>query len=342
MTDSTTALTKSTSANKGRAFTIERPGTSNRQRFHPTEVFFNGHFYEHRFSLDWLDKLASAVPHHGSALNLKRKMLLRTTVCTRPEVLSKQTLNKIIDDYLTFGNTFIEPEYDLRGKLIRLHHSPALWTRQGQKSAEYWWIDNLHGNGSTKFDRELFKITASDRRQEVYGVPEYTALLHSAILNSSGTLFRTEYIDNKVQLRFILHITADLEEDVMDSIEEKIKGARGLTVEDLLIHDPDGSEKGVNLIPVSNDISKDDYINVNKATRDAMASVHRVPMQLMGVPPENAGGYGDAEIATRVFIENEIIPDHELFLGAINDAFGELISFVQHPMCKAPEPSDFR
>ena len=333
MSNSTADLVNPKTENKGRIITSGRQ-SSNRQRFHPTSVFFNGQYYEHRFSLDWLDKLATAVPHHGSALGLKRNMLLRTTVCKQPSILNKQTLNRIIVDYLRFGNSYIEPEYSWSGKLLKLHHSQAMWTRQGAKDSEFWWIDDMHGTGHRKIDGELFKLVASDTRQEIYGIPDYVAGLHSAILNSSATLFRSEYIDNKVQLRFILHITSDLEEEVVDSIEDKIKGARGLTVEDLLIHDPDGNEKGVNLIPVSSDISKDDFINVNKATVDAMASVHRVPMQLMGVPPENAGGYGDAATATRVYVENEIIPEHELFLGAINQEFGDLIGFEEHPMCK--------
>lgn len=319
------------STRKGRAFTINPPGMTKRQRFHPTELHFNGHYFDHRFSLNWLDQLITAVPYHGSALALKRNVLARTCVCKQPKILNKRVLVKLIDDILSFGNAYIEPEYNLRGKLMTLNHSMSMWTRRGEADDEFWWLDHRLGEVSRQIDGELLHLMNYDRRQEIYGIPDYTTALHSAILNQSATLFRSEYVDNKVQLRFILHITADLEEEVMDTIEEKIKGARGLTIEDLLIHNPEGDPNGVKLIPVSGDITKDDFLNVNKVSREAVLIAHRTPAQLMGVIPENTGGFGNAGTAAHIFVQNEIIPLQEMILDQINEAFGDLIEFVDYP-----------
>ena len=46
---------------------------------------------------------------------------------------------------------------------------------------------------------------------------------------------------------------------------------------------------------------KDDFLNIKNASRDDVLAAHRVPSQLMGIVPNNTGGFGDVEKATRVF-----------------------------------------
>ncbi|HCP4263409.1 TPA: hypothetical protein ODO01_004614, partial [Escherichia coli] len=35
---------------------------------------------------------------------------------------------------------------------------------------------------------------------------------------------------------------------------------------------------------------------------------HRVPPQMMGIMPNNVGGFGDVEKASKVFVRNELLP----------------------------------
>ncbi|CAM8673977.1 Phage portal protein, PBSX family [Leclercia sp. M-A074-M] len=37
-------------------------------------------------------------------------------------------------------------------------------------------------------------------------------------------------------------------------------------------------------------------------------AAHRVPPQMMGIRPNNVGGFGDVEKAANVFVRNELIP----------------------------------
>lgn len=39
-----------------------------------------------------------------------------------------------------------------------------------------------------------------------------------------------------------------------------------------------------------------------------MMAAHRVPPQMMGIMPNNVGGFGDVEKASKVFVRNELIP----------------------------------
>lgn len=39
-----------------------------------------------------------------------------------------------------------------------------------------------------------------------------------------------------------------------------------------------------------------------------MMAAHRVPPQMMGIMPNNVGGFGDVEKAANVFVRNELLP----------------------------------
>ena len=312
---------------KGRMFSVDRPGMSNRRRYHPTTIGWNGQYWEPRFSLSWLDQLITSVPYLGSALAVKRNFLVRSCKIKDTKILSRQTLYRYIEDVLSFGYGYLEPERNQRGKLLGLHHQMSMWTRRGDNEGEYWWVDNLYNEPPQRFDGELWQYNNYDRRQEIYGIPDYVSALHSALLNQAATVFRVEYSESKGLVRFILHITADLEEDVMDSIEQKFKSTRGFSIEDMLIHDPEGKPDGVKLIPIMGDISKDDFLNVNKVSKGAICVATRVPQQLLAEMPETAGGFGSAVQAAQVFVEAEIAPLYTLAIEPIIEAFGDLIEF---------------
>ncbi|AFE59112.1 capsid portal protein [Rahnella aquatilis HX2] len=44
---------------------------------------------------------------------------------------------------------------------------------------------------------------------------------------------------------------------------------------------------------------------------DDLLSAHRMPPQMMGIIPDNAGGFGDVEKAAQVFVRNELTPLQE-------------------------------
>lgn len=312
---------------KGRAFSIDRPGlNNNRRRYHPTEIRWNGQYWEHRFSLNWIDQLITSVPFLGSGLQVKRNYLLRSCKIKRPDILSLQTLERYIEDRLSYGIGYLEPEYTRYGKLIKLHHHLTMWTRE-DKDGGFWWIDQADDPIAQPMGVDLFKSFDYDRRQEVYGIPEYVAGIHAALLNQAATVFRVEFSENKGLVRFILHITSDLEEGVMDEIERKFKSTRGFSIEDMLIHDPEGKPDGVKLIPILGDISKDDFLNVNKISGDAVGAALRVPHQLLARSPEVNGGFGNVLLAAQVFVESEIVPLFTRVIAPINEQFGDLIEF---------------
>lgn len=63
-----------------------------------------------------------------------------------------------------------------------------------------------------------------------------------------------------------------------------------------------------------------------------MMAAHRVPPQMMGIIPNNTGGFGDVEKASRVFVRNELMPLQKR-LQELNDWLGEdVISFEPYEL----------
>ena len=163
----------------------------------------------------------------------------------------------------------------------------------------------------------------------MYGLPEYLAALNSAWLNESSTLFRRRYYENGSHAGFILYISdpAQKEEDI-DNIRKALRDARGPgNFRNLFMYSPNGKKDGIQLIPVSEVAAKDEFFNIKNVTRDDILAAHRVPPQLMGIVPNNTGGFGDVEKAAAVFYRNEIEPLQRRMLE-INRILGqEVIRF---------------
>jgi capsid portal protein len=95
----------------------------------------------------------------------------------------------------------------------------------------------------------------------------------------------------------------------------------------LFLYAPDGKKDGVQVIPISEVAAKDEFMNIKNVTRDDVLAAHRVPPVIMGVMPNNVGGLGSIEAASKVFARNQIQPLQSRFL-AINEWLGaEVVKF---------------
>ena len=168
-----------------------------------------------------------------------------------------------------------------------------------------------------------------DINQEIYGVPEYLAALNSAWLNESATLFRRKYYLNGSHAGFILYMTDTAhEEDDINNLRDSLKASKGPgNFRNLFMYAPDGKKDGLQVIPIADVSAKDEFFNIKNVTRDDVLAAHRVPPQIMGVIPQNTGGFGSAEAASKVFARNELMPLQERF-KEINGWVGhEVIQF---------------
>ncbi|MBH0743422.1 Presumed portal vertex protein, partial [Salmonella enterica] len=56
-------------------------------------------------------------------------------------------------------------------------------------------------------------------------------------------------------------------------------------------------------------------------------AAHRVPPQMMGIMPNNVGGFGDVEKASKVFVRNELLPLQKKIIEINNWIDNEVIKF---------------
>ena len=97
----------------------------------------------------------------------------------------------------------------------------------------------------------------------------------------------------------------------------------------LFVHSPSGKETGIQLKAIAEVGAKDEFMSIKNTTRDDVLAAHRVPPQLLGIVPANAGGFGDVTKALDAFFELEIEPLQSVFLE-LNDQLGfEAVRFVE-------------
>lgn len=290
-------------------------------------------WYEPPISFDGLARTFRATVHHSSPLYVKRNILTSTFKPHR--LLSQQAFSRFVQDYLVFGNAYLELRTNRLGSPMELRPSLAKYTRRGVDLDTYWFVQYGLGVDPYQFDADsVFHLLEPDINQEIYGLPEYLSALNSAWLNESATLFRRKYYQNGSHAGFIMYMSdAAASQTDVDNIRNAMKGARGPgNFRNLFMYSPNGKKDGIQIIPLSEVAAKDEFWNIKNVTRDDQLHAHRVPPQLMCIVPENAGGFGNVKEASEVFVRNELIPLQRR-MQELNEWIGEeVVEFTTYEL----------
>lgn len=317
---SATAPASAGSGVKAFTFGDPEPVTSMRDFFYEGLWLSADEWYEPPVPFAILAKSYRATAHHGSALQVKRNILLRTFI-PHP-LLDRRTFKGLALDYLVFGNGYLEDRRGRLGKALPLQHLHAKYTRRGNND-RYWWVPNYLQRTELPAGR-VIHIKEPDIDQDIYGLPDYLGSLQSAWLNESATLFRRRYYLNGSHAGFIMYVSDPAQDPKdIDAMRDALKASKGVgNFRNLFLYSPNGKKDGIQIIPVSEVAAKDEFMNMKNITRDDQLAGHRIPPQLMGIVPGNAGGFGDVEKAAKVFVANELEPLQAAFME-INERIGE-------------------
>ncbi|PIF89724.1 PBSX family phage portal protein [Acidovorax sp. 62] len=295
-----------------------------------------GDWYEPPVSLAALARLLRVGAHHESALRFKINVLSSTFIPS--QALSAEAFSGFALDYMVLGNAYLERRRNRLGDLLELRHALGKYTRRGIEAGRFFFITDIQA--PHEFPRhDVFQLREQDIHQEIYGLPPYLGALQSAMLNESATLFRRRYYNNGSHAGFILYVTdaAQSQGDVDKMREQLTKTKGGGNFKNLFYYAPNGRKEGIQLIPISEVAAKDDFLNIKNASRDDVLAAHRVPPQLMGMLPNNVGGFGDVEKAAMVFARNEIAPLQARMAHAINTwAGGTVCAFKPYLLQDTP------
>lgn len=291
------------------------------------ECWHNGRWYEPPISMEGLSRTLRASPHHSSAIMLKKNMLAASFIPT--PFLSRRDFRAMAQDYLVLGNGYVQAIPNRLGRTMRLDHCLAKYTRRGVEDGHFYWVPG-HQPESEFAPGTVHQLMAEDVNQEIYGVPEYVPAIQSALLNENATLFRRRYYENGSHAGYILYLMGQFADGDVGAMRKALERSKGPgNFRNLLLHAPAGKENGVKLLPIAEAGAKDEFLGIKNTTRDDILAAHRVPPQLLGIVPANAGGFGDVTKATDAFFELEIEPLQSVFLE-LNDMVGfEAVRFAE-------------
>jgi len=203
-------------------------------------------WYEPPVSFDGLARTYRAAVHHSSPIAVKRNILTSTFI-PHP-LLSQQAFSRFVQDYLVFGNAYLEKRTNRLGGILSLEPSLAKYTRRGIDLDTYWFVQYGMTTQPYEFTRgSIFHLMEPDLNQEIYGLPEYLSAIPSALLNESATLFRRKYYINGSHAGFIMYMTdaAQNQEDV-NNIRQAMKSAKGPgNFRNLFMYSPNGKKDGI-------------------------------------------------------------------------------------------------
>lgn len=305
------------------AFTFgdPEPVLNNSQIFDYLECWKNGKYYEPPLSLDGLARSTRSSVHLESGLRFKRNMLMKTFIPHK--LLSRQTFDQFALDFLWSGNAYLEKRENMMRAKTGLLPTLSKYMRRGVEQGVYYQVHAWQQEHEFK-KGSIIHIREPDINQEIYGLPDWLAALQSALLNEAATLFRRKYFENGSHAGFILYMNdpAHNEEDV-NALRGALKSAKGPgNFRNLFMYSPGGKKDGIQVIPVSDVSAKDEFNNIKNITRDDILAALRIPPQLMGIVPNNAGGFGSISEATSIWISNELQPIQER-LKLVNSIVGE-------------------
>lgn len=310
-------------AGPGMAFTFGDPVPvlDGREIFDYLECWANGRWYEPPLSLEGLAKSTAASVYLQSGLTFKRNALARTFIPHR--LLSRQAFEQIVMDWGWSGNLYLEKRDNMLRQALGLQPCLAKYMRRGVDLDTYYQVRGWKDEHEFKRG-SVCHLREADIHQEIYGMPEWLSALQSALLNESATLFRRKYYQNGSHAGFILYVTdAMQDEQFVQDLRQAMKDSKGPgNFRNLFMYAPNGKKEGIQVIPISEVAAKDDFGSIKNISRDDLLAALRIPPQLMGIVPQNAGGFGSIRDAAQVWALNELEPV-QARLAPINEWLGE-------------------
>lgn len=277
--------------------------------------FYNAdRYYPPRYNYKELNNATYSATLHESSINFKAAII--TSIFEENEYLSVIDFNKFITDYLIYGSAYLYTVRSKIGNILSLHHLMTYYMRVG-KGDNFFFLRNASCDDLIEYKADEISVFSNyDSVQNIYGRPSYLSALNSITLNREATYFRIKYYRNGSHAGFILSINGIIGEDLMDNIKKRLQETKGDgNFRNLVINIPEGDNKSIQLVPISEVAAKDEFFNIKRVTDADINTAHRISPIMMGITPQNAGGFGDPAKHAKVFYRNEILPLETLLKG---------------------------
>lgn len=119
---------------------------------------------------------------------------------------------------------------------------------------------------------------------------------------------------------FIFYATdPNLSEADEKALKEKISSSKGIgNFRSMFVNIPNGKEKGIQLIPVGDIATKDEFERIKNITAQDIFVGHRFPAGMGGMIPQTGATAPDPLKVSQVYDKYEVVPVCKRFSDAIN------------------------
>ena len=254
---------------------------------------------------------------HGGILHARTNMVIAGYQPGRAG-MSQSDMQATVLNLLTFGDVALLKIRNAFGQVIALAPLPSLWLRRG-KQGHFFILQK--GGACVYAPEDILFIRLYDPRQQIYGKPDYLGGIHSAMLNSEATRFRRRFYRNGAHLGSIFYATdPNLPPDVEAEVKRKIESGKGAgNFRSMFINIPGGKEKGIQVLPVGELGSKDEFSNVKNISMQDILNAHRFPPGLAGMMPNNNSTFPDIAKTREAYQADEVAPVQKLIADSINN-----------------------
>lgn len=270
-------------------------------------------FYTPPIEPEQLSKLLTANSYHGAIVEARTRILSKDYI--ESPYLPFADMMNACKDIVTFGHCYFQVFRNAFGAPLRLGHIAGQYTRRGKNNR----FARINDDESIDWYKphEVCQIRLYDPRQNLYGLPDYLSGIESALLSQDATQFRRRYYKNGMHMGFILYMTdPHMTPESEAMLAEALKKSRGVgNFSSMLINIPGGQEKGVQLIPVGNIGTKDEFEGVKKISSQEVIVAHRYPAGMSGIIPPEGASLGNPLQFSQMYYENEARPLHKLICG---------------------------
>jgi len=283
-----------------------------------TDLFYNDmdEYWEPPISREGLASISRANAYHGSLLIARANYVAGRFVsggATR-----RRHIQAFCRDYFTFGDAAFVKLRNAFGKVVGLYPLPSMYLRK-RKNGDFLLLERDNKFKVYKAKDVIF-LPQYDPQQQIYGIADYIGSLQSSLLNKDATLFRRRYYKNGAHMGFIFYATdpnlSKADEDVM---KEAIASSKGVgNFKSMFVNIPNGKEKGIQLIPVGDIATKDEFERIKNITAQDILVGHRFPAGKGGMLPQPGSTLPDPEKVGKEYTKDEIIPVCELIMDEVN------------------------
>lgn len=276
----------------------------------------------------------------------RRIMQLLENPNGNPEESFSEICNRMLIDYGTVGNCFLETPRNLKGEITELFHARAATVRRdkGLKNGGYWQGVNLNrrrdhfANFGSDYrkpgENELLHYYMYDPKSDYYGIPDWYPSLADQLMDRSVTEYYINIFSNQLMAKFAIIVEGGkLSPKALKSVKNFIKNKHS-GIENAggtLYLNSEQQDVKIKIEKLNIDFGKDGdgKSNLRGQARDTVVASHGVPPRMVGIMQAGQlGGGGEVSGQLKTWKENDINPRQTNFEDFLNNTV--IASFGDH------------